>query len=49
VPSRPGGPPTAFEIREIAVLRYWKELVVEPARIAQFSREGVLDGNGAQL
>jgi len=39
----------SFDIREISVLRYWKELVVENERVEQLRRERYLPGNGAKL
>lgn len=38
-----------FEIRELSILRYWNELVVDNTRIAQLRELGVLQGNGAVL
>jgi carbamoyl-phosphate synthase large subunit len=38
-----------YEIREIAVLRYWNELTVPPEHIAQLRDRGRLDGGGASL
>lgn len=37
------------EIREISILRYWKELVVENSRIAMLQDHGALTGNGSAL
>jgi carbamoyl-phosphate synthase large subunit len=39
----------AFDIRKIAILRYWKELVVEPTRMDELAREGHLEGDGSRL
>ena len=39
----------AYAIREIAILRYWKELVVETARIEQLTATGHMAGDGAGL
>lgn len=36
-------------IREIGILRYWKELVVLPERIEKLQKVGVLSGDGMQL
>jgi carbamoyl-phosphate synthase large subunit len=43
------GKPPAYEIREISILRYWKELVVENFRIAMLQEGGVLKGDGSRL
>lgn len=37
------------EIREISILRYWKELVVENSRIAMLQDHGALIGDGSAL
>ena len=37
------------QIREIAVFRYWKELVVPYSRIAEMENRGCLDGDGTTL
>lgn len=39
----------AYTIREIAILRYWKELVVPNSRIAALREQGSLAGNGSKL
>jgi len=39
----------AYSIREIGFLRYWNELVVDPARLRQMSSAGVLEGDGSRL
>jgi carbamoyl-phosphate synthase large subunit len=38
-----------FSIREIAVLRYWNELVVDGRRVEQLAAAGFIDGNGSFL
>jgi carbamoyl-phosphate synthase large subunit len=38
-----------YHIREISILRYWKEFVVENSRIEAIKAEGVLHGNGVNL
>jgi carbamoyl-phosphate synthase large subunit len=38
-----------YAIREISILRYWKELVVSNGRIEQLRDTGFLLGNGARL
>jgi carbamoyl-phosphate synthase large subunit len=38
-----------FSIREISIFRYWKELVVENARLETLTSRGILDGDGKQL
>jgi carbamoyl-phosphate synthase large subunit len=38
-----------FDIREIAILRYWKELIVEDHRIASLSQTGVVSSDEAGL
>jgi len=43
------GEAPAYEIREIAVLRYWNELMVPPEHIARLREHGRLDGDGASL
>jgi carbamoyl-phosphate synthase large subunit len=37
------------EIREISVLRYWKELVVDNARVEEMRKSGQVNGDGSQL
>lgn len=39
----------AYQIRPIAILRYWKELVVEPSRIDDLARTGRIEGDGGRL
>lgn len=39
----------SFTIREIAILRYWQELVVANERIERMSRQSHLNGDGTQL
>jgi carbamoyl-phosphate synthase large subunit len=39
----------AYDIRPIAILRYWKELVVDPARIDALSGVGRIEGDGSRL
>ena len=39
----------SYNIREISVLRYWKELVVENDRISQMQNEGATSGDGSRL
>jgi carbamoyl-phosphate synthase large subunit len=39
----------SFAIREITILRYWKELVVSNARIEQLRDTGFLAGDGTRL
>ncbi|MDD5704299.1 MAG: ATP-grasp domain-containing protein [Kiritimatiellae bacterium] len=43
------GHPPVFHVREVSILRYWNELVVDNARIAQLRDSGVLQGNGVVL
>ena len=38
-----------FSIREIAILRYWQELVVEPQRIMEMQAAHCLDGDGSRM
>lgn len=38
-----------YDIRNISILRYWKELVVENSRIEILEQTGVVDGDGSQL
>lgn len=38
-----------YEIREISILRYWKELVVENSRITTLQEHGALIGDGSKL
>jgi carbamoyl-phosphate synthase large subunit len=38
-----------YSIREISILRYWQELVVENAQIQRLSDTGYLRGNGVRL
>lgn len=38
-----------YQIRPIAILRYWKELVVDPARIDDLARTGRIEGDGSRL
>lgn len=38
-----------FTIREISILRYWRELVIENDRIEQLSQNGFLAGNDTRL
>ena len=38
-----------YQIRESAILRYWKELVVDYSQIDLLSRNGCLLGNGTEL
>lgn len=39
----------AYAIREITVLRYWQELVVEGRRVSALTVSGVVDGDGTRL
>lgn len=39
----------AYQIKSIAILRYWKELVVEPSRIQDLVRTGRIEGDGSRL
>ena len=39
----------AYAIREITVLRYWQELVVEGPRVSAIKTSGVVDGDGTRL
>jgi len=39
----------AYAIREITILRYWKELVVSNDRVGQLMSTGSLTGNGTRL
>ncbi len=39
----------SYQIREISILRYWKELVVENSRIETMKADGLLNGNGVNL
>jgi len=39
----------AYAIREITVLRYWQELVVEGQRVSALTVSGVVDGDGTRL
>jgi len=39
----------SFDIREITVLRYWKELVVENIRVAHLAANGTVPGNSSLL
>ena len=39
----------SYNIREISILRYWKELVVENDRIVQMQSDGTVGGNGSRL
>jgi carbamoyl-phosphate synthase large subunit len=41
--------PPAWSIREISILRYWKELVVSNCRIQQLRTENFLAGDGTRL
>jgi carbamoyl-phosphate synthase large subunit len=43
------GQQPVFDIREISILRYWKELVVEPNKIFQFTKDGRIEGAGNWL
>jgi carbamoyl-phosphate synthase large subunit len=43
------GKTPAYKIREITILRYWKELMVENSAISSLEREGSLSGDGARL
>lgn len=43
------GKTPVYQIREIAVLRYWKELVVDYSRIEHLSCNGWLTGDGTKL
>lgn len=43
------GIPPRFEIREITVLRYWKELVVPSDHIDRLARQGRLEGGSIPL
>jgi carbamoyl-phosphate synthase large subunit len=38
-----------FEIREIAILRFWKELVVDPERIREMGTDKALHGDATKL
>lgn len=38
-----------FDIKKIAILRYWKELVVDPAQMDELSAKGRIEGNGSRL
>jgi carbamoyl-phosphate synthase large subunit len=38
-----------YDIREISIFRYWKELVVENSRIEIMQKSGTLSGNGSKL
>ncbi len=38
-----------YQIRPVAILRYWKELVVDPGRIDALSRTGRIEGDGSRL
>lgn len=38
-----------YVIRELTILRYWKELAVDNTRIAEMRETGVIDGIGLQL
>lgn len=38
-----------FDIKEITVLRYWNELVVDNRRITEFGVAGAIDGEGGKL
>jgi len=40
---------SAYNIREISILRYWKELVVSNSQIDQLRETGFVAGTGAQL
>ena len=39
----------AYKIREISILRYWKEIAVSNERIANLSKIGIADGDGVTL
>jgi carbamoyl-phosphate synthase large subunit len=39
----------SYTIREITILRYWKELAVSNARIEQLQDTGFLQGDGTRL
>lgn len=39
----------SYQIRPIAILRYWKELVVDPGRIEALAATGRLEGDGSRL
>ena len=41
--------PPRFQIRELAFLRYWKELVVAQERIREVEERGSLSGDGTEL
>lgn len=43
-----GATPT-YRIRNIAILRYWKELVVDPERISALASQGRIEGDGSRL
>lgn len=43
------GRPPAYQIRELTVLRYWKELVVENARVAALRAGAPLRGDASRL
>lgn len=43
------GKTPAYKIREITILRYWKELTVENSAISTLEREGSLTGDGGWL
>jgi carbamoyl-phosphate synthase large subunit len=38
-----------YEIREVTILRYWKELVVENSRITKLQEDGALTCDGSRL
>lgn len=39
----------SYSIREMAILRYWKELTVSNARIERLRDTGLLPGDGTRL
>jgi carbamoyl-phosphate synthase large subunit len=39
----------AYSIREVSILRYWNELVVDNARISDLEAHGRIEGNGSRL
>lgn len=43
------GKPIRYAPREIAVLRYWNEIVVENDRLEALKARGVVEGNGSRL
>jgi carbamoyl-phosphate synthase large subunit len=39
----------SYSIREISIFRYWKELVIDNARLKSLAELGTLDGDGSRL